>query len=46
LIRPLSTGVDAERPPTVDKMPSGEALLFLYSRVWHSLGEPDKASTC
>jgi len=23
---------------------SGKALLFLYSRVWPSVGEPDKAS--
>jgi len=45
VIRPLSTCVDAEHPPTFDKMLSGEALLFLYSRVWPSLGEPDKAST-
>jgi len=26
-------------------MLSGEALLFLYSRVWPSLGEPDKVSS-
>ena len=45
VIRPLSTCVDAEHPPTFDKMLSGEALLFLYSRVWPSLGEPDKVSS-
>ncbi len=45
VIRPLSTCVDAEHPPTFDSMQSGEALLFLYSRVWPSLGEPDKVST-
>ncbi|HSI02207.1 MAG TPA: 2-oxoglutarate and iron-dependent oxygenase domain-containing protein [Reyranella sp.] len=45
VIRPLSTCVDAEHPPTFDQMLSGEALLFLYSRVWPSLGEPDKVST-
>ena len=45
VIRPLSTCVDAEHPPTFDQMLSGEALLFLYSRVWPSLGEPDKVSS-
>jgi isopenicillin N synthase-like dioxygenase len=45
VIRPLSTCIDAEHPPTFDKMMSGEALMFLYSRVWPSLGEPDKVST-
>src|SRR5476649_1638912 len=45
VIKPLSTCVDAEHPPTFDSMQSGEALLFLYSRVWPSLGEPDKVST-
>jgi isopenicillin N synthase-like dioxygenase len=45
IIRPLSTCVDAEHPATFDQMLSGEALLFLYSRVWPSLGDPDKAST-
>ena len=45
LIRPLSTCVDAEHPPTFDKMLSGEALLYLYSRVWPSKGEPEKVST-
>jgi isopenicillin N synthase-like dioxygenase len=45
VIRPLSTCVDAEHPATFDSMQSGEALLFLYSRVWPSLGEPDKVST-
>jgi len=25
-------------------MLSGEALLFLYSRVWPSQGQPDKVS--
>lgn len=44
LIRPLPTCVDAEHPPTFDKMLSGEALLFLYSRVWPSKGDPDKVS--
>ena len=38
VIRPLPTCVDAEHPPTFDKMLSGEALLFLYSRVWPSQG--------
>ena len=45
VIRPLPTCVDAEHPPTFDQMLSGEALLFLYSRVWPSLGEPNKVST-
>jgi isopenicillin N synthase-like dioxygenase len=44
VIRPLPTCVDSEHPPTFDKMLSGEALLFLYSRVWPSLGQPDKVS--
>ncbi len=44
VIRPLPTCVDAEHPPTFDKMLSGEALLFLYSRVWPSQGQPDKVS--
>jgi isopenicillin N synthase-like dioxygenase len=44
VIRPLPTCVDAEHPATFDKMLSGEALLYLYSRVWPSLGQPDKAS--
>ena len=38
VIRPLPTCVDAEHPPTFDQMLSGEALLFLYSRVWPSPG--------
>jgi isopenicillin N synthase-like dioxygenase len=45
IIKPLSTCVDPEHPPTFDKMLSGEALLFLYSRVWPSKGEPDKVSS-
>ena len=44
VIRPLPTCVDAEHPATFDQMLSGEALLFLYSRVWPSKGEPDKVS--
>lgn len=44
IIRPLPTCVDSEHPPTFDKLLSGEALLFLYSRVWPSKGEPDKVS--
>lgn len=44
VIRPLPTCVDAEHPPTFDQMLSGEALMFLYSRVWPSKGEPDKVS--
>jgi isopenicillin N synthase-like dioxygenase len=45
LIKPLTTCVDAEHPPTFDQMACGEALLFLYSRVWPSKGEPDKVSS-
>jgi isopenicillin N synthase-like dioxygenase len=45
VIRPLPTCVDTDHPPTFDKMLSGEALLFLYSRVWPSQGQPDKVST-
>jgi isopenicillin N synthase-like dioxygenase len=45
VIRPLPTCVYADHPPTFDKMLSGEALLFLYSRVWPSQGQPDKVST-
>ena len=44
VIRPLPTCVDADHPPTFDKMLSGEALLFLYSRVWPSQGDPNKVS--
>ena len=44
VIRPLPTCVDTEHPPTFDQMLSGEAMLFLYSRVWPSKGEPDKVS--
>lgn len=45
VIRPLPTCVDAEHPPTFDSMKAGEALLYLYSRVWPSKGEPDKVSS-
>jgi isopenicillin N synthase-like dioxygenase len=45
VIKPLSTCVDAEHPPTFEQMLSGEALLFLYSRVWPSKGDPDKVSS-
>ncbi|WP_270934983.1 isopenicillin N synthase family dioxygenase [Falsiroseomonas oryzae] len=38
VIRPLPTCVDAENPPRFDEMKSGEALLYLYSRVWPSAG--------
>lgn len=38
VIRPLPTCVDAEHPPVFEEMKSGEALLFLYSRVWPSAG--------
>jgi hypothetical protein len=44
VMRPLPTCVDAEHPPTFDQMLSGEALLFLYSRVWLSLWQPDKVA--
>ncbi len=44
VIRPLSTCVDAEHPATFDQMLSGEALLFLYSRVWPSVGDPNMTS--
>ena len=43
--QPLKVAIDAGHPATFDSMQSGEALLFLYSRVWPSLGEPDKVST-
>jgi isopenicillin N synthase-like dioxygenase len=38
VIRPLPTCVDVENPPRFDEMKSGEALLYLYSRVWPSAG--------
>ena len=44
VIRPLSTCVDEEHPATFDQMLSGEALLFLYSRVWPSLGQPERVA--
>ncbi len=36
VISPLPTCVDAEHPPRFDQMHTGEALLYLYSRVWPS----------
>ena len=45
VIRPLPTCVDEQHPATFDQMAAGEALLFLYSRVWPSKGEPEKVST-
>ncbi len=44
VIKPLPTCVDADHPPKFETMKSGEALLYLYSRVWPSKGQPDKAS--
>ena len=44
VIRPLPTCVDEQHPATFDQMAAGEALLFLYSRVWPSLGDPNKTS--
>ena len=37
VIKPLPTCVDADTPPKFDEMVAGDALLFLYSRVWPSL---------
>jgi isopenicillin N synthase-like dioxygenase len=37
VISPLPTCVDAETPPKFDAMVAGDALLFLYSRVWPHL---------
>lgn len=37
VIAPLPTCVDAANPPKFDSMVAGDALLFLYSRVWPSL---------
>lgn len=36
VISPLPTCVDAQTPPKFDTMVAGDALLFLYSRVWPS----------
>lgn len=36
VISPLPTCVDAEHPPKFEEMHTGEALLYLYSRVWPS----------
>ncbi|MBB3898198.1 isopenicillin N synthase family dioxygenase [Roseococcus suduntuyensis] len=41
IIRPLPTCVDADNPPKFDEMKSGEALRFLYSRVWPSAPAPN-----
>lgn len=44
VIKPLPTCVDEKHPATFDQMAAGEALMFLYSRVWPSLGDPNKTS--
>ncbi|BDG74370.1 2OG-Fe(II) oxygenase [Roseomonas fluvialis] len=36
VISPLPTCVDAANPPRFDSMVAGDALLYLYSRVWPS----------
>jgi isopenicillin N synthase-like dioxygenase len=38
VIRPLPACVDAAHPPKFEQMHVGEALLFLYSRIWPSVG--------
>ena len=45
VISPLPTCVDAEHPPKFEQMHTGEALLYLYSRVWPSLANADVASS-
>ena len=36
VISPLPTCIDAEHPPRFEQMHTGEALLYLYSRIWPS----------
>jgi isopenicillin N synthase-like dioxygenase len=45
VISPLPTCVDAEHPPKFEQMHTGEALLYLYSRVWPSLANTEVASS-
>ena len=42
VIKPLPTCIDDEHPPKFETMNSGEALLYLYSRVWLSPDQPEK----
>jgi isopenicillin N synthase-like dioxygenase len=44
VISPLPTCVDADHPPKFEQMHTGEALLYLYSRVWPSLANTQVAS--
>ncbi len=44
VIAPLPSCIDADHPPRFEQMHIGEALLFLYSRVWPSLGNKEMAS--
>jgi isopenicillin N synthase-like dioxygenase len=45
VIAPLPSCVDAAHPPKFEQMHIGEALLFLYSRVWPSLGNAEVSSS-
>jgi len=45
VISPLPTCVDADHPPQFETMQAGEALLYLYSRVWPSEGAPAPESS-
>ena len=39
VIKPLPTCVDGQTPPKFEEMVAGEALLFLYSRIWPSFAK-------
>jgi isopenicillin N synthase-like dioxygenase len=45
VISPLRSCVDAANPPRFDRMHVGEALLFLYSRVWPSVTNTEVAGS-
>ena len=40
VIKPIATCVDAANPPRFTEMTCGDALVFLYSRIWPSKGAP------
>jgi len=40
VIKPIATCVDEQNPPRFSEMTCGDALVFLYSRIWPSKGAP------
>ncbi|MBV8650343.1 MAG: hypothetical protein JO255_02680 [Alphaproteobacteria bacterium] len=45
VIKPIATCVDDANPPRFSEMICGDALVYLYSRIWPSKGAPPPTET-